>query len=195
MSVLPAPLSDRIAWLRDDFAVVVDGSIDVIELDANAPGSVSFTVNSPALQICAHNPGVFCVKWFQEDKSADGMFITFEADGAHLHVVELKTTMTESKWDRVKRQFDGSRLHAFAFQGISGIEDFVSITVYAAFLNNKMRAPILNKPGAVGGTRLDRAVEWMEGRVTLITGETARLVKIACTDGGAAGFVGAHAVA
>ncbi|MBC7907809.1 MAG: hypothetical protein H7Y60_13845 [Rhodospirillaceae bacterium] len=194
MSVLPAPLADRLPWLRNDFAVAAHGSIDVIELDANAPGSVSFTVNSPALQICAHNPAVFRVMWFQEEKSADGMFITFDADGAHLHVVELKMTMTESKWVRVKRQFDGSRLHAFAFQGISGIQDFVSITVYAAFLKNKMRSPILNKPGAVGGAALDRAIDWMEERVTLITGETARLVKIACTDGGAAGFVGTHAV-
>jgi hypothetical protein len=65
-------------------------------------------------------------------KCADGAVVTFDQQGAHLHIVELKGKLTAKTWARVLEQYEGMFLTSVAVARLLEIRDFASVTCYIA---------------------------------------------------------------
>ena len=166
--------------------------INIDETSAEGSGTISFSTSKFALsyQNRTNKPPIH---WLLQGKCADGAFIIFDEDQAHLHIVELKSKLIPKEWKKACEQFEGMLLNSFAMAGIIELSVFDSITCYIAFSEDAISvshnaSPVLykNLPGMV--PQRHGLTEWLTSAVTLLSKYKANLIKIQRDAGGNASY-------
>ncbi|MCY1369321.1 hypothetical protein D9M69_563550 [compost metagenome] len=75
---------------------------------------------------------------FSNRQCAEGAFVTFDNDGCRLHILEMKSKLTQSEWAKVIRQLSGMYLTALAACRILGVNEFKSVVCYVAYKEDAM---------------------------------------------------------
>lgn len=144
-------------------------------------GKAFFVSAAPCLIVKANDKAPM-VWAFSNRKCAEGAFIKFDHDGCHLHILEMKSKLTQGEWAKVLNQLEGMYLTALAACRVLNIAEFQSVTCYIAFTEDAM-APdqsadmilmktFVGEENPVGGDD-----EWSKNQVPLPFDVTAGLKK------------------
>jgi len=161
-----AHLSSDYVWLQDA------GSDFFIEEKSPAGrGRALFSTKSPVFVIKAKDqaPVVWALK---NRRCAEAAMISIDGEDCHLHLLEMKSKLTQGEWAKALQQFEGMLLSALAVARILGIENINETTCHIGFKeelvsNSKSADPIfikgfVGKENPVGG-----AVDWAVGNIEL----------------------------
>lgn len=166
-------MTERWGWLAPICRAPGTGSVVIEETTHDGRAEVTFTapagwrLEKLTLERCAF-------AWLDEQLSADGILLARPTDGTwQAHVVECKRTVTDEKWQKVRRQLRGSCLRLLAVNGILGLE-IGKITLYTAFRRAKIsdRTPdftfVTPPPGRVGPhERFAQRLAWRASTLSL----------------------------
>lgn len=130
------PLLDHFA--REHVHIVEDhGSFYIEEKAAGGEGKTYFSTNAPCLLIKAKPPGPLL--WsLKNRKISEGSIVTKDERGYHLHILEMKSKLTQGEWAKVLLQFEGMLLTTLAVVRILGILEFSTVTCYIAYKEDAM---------------------------------------------------------
>jgi hypothetical protein len=170
--------------------------VEVIEKSPKGKGTASFSLGSPAIVLKAHNqpPLIWALS---KKKCADGSFVTFKDDKAHLHLVELKSKLTQSAFAKATEQLEGMFLSALAASRLLQIQTFETVDCYVAYSIDAMQPdttadPALLKTLVGTKTILGDGLAWKNGEVRLPFGVVAKLHKAKRDSSGNADFGNVH---
>ncbi|WP_408913632.1 hypothetical protein [Brucella pseudogrignonensis] len=147
-------------------------SFSIEEKKAGGAGKAFFSSATPCLMIKAKDQAPL-VWAFKNKKCAEGAFLTFEDDGmCNLHILEMKSKLTQGEWAKVMLQLSGMYLSALATCRLLGIISFKSVTCYVAFKEDAMSpaksADMIFLKSFVGAENpIGGADEWQTGKMEL----------------------------
>jgi hypothetical protein len=128
-----------LAHFAQEYVYLIEGqnSFFIEEMRPLGAGKAFFSASSPFLVIKAkdNTPPVWA---FKNRKCADGAFLTFDSDGCHLHILEMKSRLTQGEWAKAMLQLSGMYLTALASCRLLGVFEFKSVTCYIAFKEDAM---------------------------------------------------------
>ena len=173
----------RLALFNAKYVNERTSSVTIAEEETDGAGRIVFTVDKACVEILGI-PAKHHFLWLKEAKCADGAFILFESDEeAHVHIVELKSNLSNKDWITAKGQFAGMFLNVQAARGVLGLADFRSVTCYIAYKSENLSpretaSPIFIK-SLLGtpGRQLGGAVDWNKEIIDLPWSQ-AKLVKL-----------------
>jgi hypothetical protein len=115
-------------------------------------------------------------------KIAEGAILTEDQDGYHLHLLEMKSKLTQGEWAKAILQFEGMHLASIATIRLLGVVDIASVTCYIAYKVDAtsptasadmiLMKTFVGQPNPIGGVD-----SWTTGTLELPLGGTARIVK------------------
>jgi hypothetical protein len=151
------------------------------EKNVAGAGKAVFSSSAPCVVMRATNQAPLL--WALDNrKCAEGAFVTFDDAGCRLHIVEMKSKLTQGTWAKVLLQFNGMYLSALATARILGIESFTSVTCYIAYTEDAMdpkKSPdmIFIKPFVGAPNPVARATEWEKEQCLLPLDQAATIRK------------------
>lgn len=157
-------------------------TVEISEKATGGAGTITFNVSLPYLAFRAtdNNPPMH---WLAASKCADGAFVLFDDEQAHLHIVELKSKLTAKEWKKVKLQFEGMLLNAMAVAGVIELSHFSSVTCYIAYAEDaisveKNASPVFykNLPGTSAAA--PEIAEWLAEQLTALDKFKMTLIKL-----------------
>lgn len=102
------------------------------ETSPEGAGKTFFSANGPCILIHARPPGPLL--WsLRNRKISEGSILTKDEHGYHLHILEMKSKLTQAEWAKVILQFEGMLLTTLAVVRILGVNHFASVTCYIAY--------------------------------------------------------------
>lgn len=112
----------------------------------------------------------------------EGAILTHEEDGFHLHLLEMKSRLTQGEWSKAVTQFEGMFLTSVAAIRLLGAIDLQSVTCYVAFrrddVSNALSADMILMKTFVGMSNPFSGLEnWENETVSLPFATTASLKK------------------
>lgn len=179
-----------------DYVWEADSKVEVVEKSPKGKGTASFSLGSPAIVLKAHNqpPLIWALS---KKKCADGSFVTFRDDKAYLHLVEMKSKLTQSAFAKATEQLEGMFLAALAAARLLQIQSFETVDCYVAFSVDAMHPSATANPALLKtlvGTKtvLGDGLAWKNGEVKLPFGTIAKLHKSKRDENGNADFGTVH---
>lgn len=166
------------AWILE-----ATGDVEIVERDPDGAGVARFHTSSSCILIRAdkHAPLIWSLS---QRKCADGAILSFSEEGAHLHLVELKSTVNLSTWAHALHQLEGMYLAALAVSKLLQIDKLVSVTCYLAGATDKVTgasqtsaSPALLKTPVGKSTTFGGLEAWISEIVPLPFGVNATLKK------------------
>lgn len=157
-------------------------SFYIEEKKAGGEGKAHFSSAAPCLMIRAKDQAPL-VWAFRNRQCAEGAFLSFDADGeCRLHILEMKSKLTQGEWAKVMRQLSGMYLSALATCRLLGILEFKSVTCYVAFKEDAMSpaksADMIFMKTFVGMENpIGGADEWQNEKMELPFATTAEIRK------------------
>lgn len=120
------------------------------------------------------------LKYFICQKSADHILFQMRDDGWVLHIIEMKKTVTSSKWyTEIKEQFKGAILNGYSISGFLGIQ-LKEIFCHTAFREDKIQpsklADIIEFKRPLGEKHFTAFDEW-DGAFALIELDEIKKIK------------------
>jgi len=175
-----------------DYVFETSNTLEFSEKNKSGAGSAIFQISGTGIVIKSHNnpPLVWSLKI---RNCADGAFITFADDEAHLHLVELKSGLSQKDWAHAIEQFRGMYFSSIAAGKLLGIEEFSTIRCYISYKTLKMAtletiSPVLIKTLVGKRTPLGGQNEWEKEVIEFPLGHAANLVKSQRDDSGNSDF-------
>lgn len=162
---------NAIKLINVDYARVVNNeAIEIVEANESGAGKAIFTTNKEALHI-KHVRNAPPIKWMKNQKCADGAIVIVDPDVV-LHVVELKKTIGNGKWDDIRSQIEGMIFNAIAILAVIGIDRPNEIICHIAYETDRMPAAgsanSISLKFPVGGAKpIGGALDWANSRITL----------------------------
>ena len=168
---------------NSDYVNETSGIFSVIERDPKGKGAAKFNSGNPCILIRSQkqSPQIWALK---QRKCADGAFLTFDDQGSHLHLVELKSKLSLGDWAHALHQFEGMYLTAIAIMRLLEIQAAATVTCYLAAKEDAVTeaeavtaSPTLMK-APVGAVRTFGGLKvWLKDTVSLPFSTSANLVK------------------
>jgi hypothetical protein len=165
---LPVP-PDRRALFDPAFVTFHDAPaiVRIAETDPGGAATVDFAVAAPSVALTGKAGG--SLYWLKSQRCADGAIVLWCQDGPHVHLVELKQTITAKSWDRIKTQFEGmlANIHAMLGTALQGTP--MTVTSHVAFANDNLGAsPVLAKVlNTVAGPHALAGAQWAAAVIDL----------------------------
>jgi hypothetical protein len=169
--------------LNEDYVYQIPkGTIfSVKEVKSAGAGACNFTSESAVLFIKAKDsaPIVWALK---NRKCAEAAFLTIDDEGkCHLHIVEMKSSLSSGDFRKVIEQWRGMYLSALAVLGVIKMDHPVQVRAYIAFRNDRVAqidpTQLVLTKTLVGGERMPALQEWATGKVDLYHGVSASIIK------------------
>ena len=172
--------SGHLHVFKNDYVYDVDNTVSIIETNPTGLGEAGFSVNGKAIQIRSI-PGTSLLISLSHQSCADGAFLTFNNNDVNLHIVELKTTVKNSNWPDILKQFEGMFLCSVAITKLLGLASIANVTCYLAHKNNKVNFPngaqlILAKTPVGGRSTMGGMREWHTKQLNLPFKTSASIV-------------------
>ncbi len=147
------------------------------ETKKGGEGICRFQSNHDIVRIKAKDqaPIIWALK---NKKCAEGAFVLLHGDDISLHILEMKSGLNRSEFQKVIEQFKGMYLSALAIIGLLNLPQPKKVMLYIVYKRDKISQPdsrslIANKP-LIGKAPIESL--WRKGKITL-HGETANLIK------------------
>ncbi|UXT49616.1 hypothetical protein FY136_10345 [Agrobacterium tumefaciens] len=161
----------HLTHLNSDYVCEAIGDFYIEEKDEGGQGKAFFSSENACI-IIRTNPKPPLLWALQNRKCADGAFVTFNEEGYHLHLVELKSRLTQAEWSHVLLQFEGMYLTSLAACRLMNINSIQSVNCYIAFKRDKMApaesaSPILLKQLVGKDNPLNGHTSWVNAKVSL----------------------------
>ncbi|ETD72646.1 hypothetical protein V757_03070 [Pelistega indica] len=166
---------------NSDFVTFKTGDFYFEETKDQGKGKCTFFSKEPVLSIKAQNKAPLI--WSLKNRHcAEGAFLTFQAHGNLLHLIEMKSTLRTRAWNTAKKQFEGMHLSALAIIKLLQLNDPIQIRAYIVYSRDEMRAPdvssyVINKP-LVGEVNKFDGHDWTHSEIELNYNQEAQLIKI-----------------
>lgn len=183
---------EYLGHFNKDYVWVANARVEVEEKSPQGKGTASFSLGSPAIVLKSHNqpPLIWALS---KKKCADGSFVTFKDNKAHLHIVELKSKLTQAAFAKATEQLEGMFLSALAASRLLHIESFETVDCYVAYSVDAMQPATTANPALLKtlvGTKtvLGDGLAWKNGEVRLPFGTIAKLHKTKRDENGNADF-------
>jgi len=165
-------------WVKE-----VAGEFSIVEKDAVGAATATFRSAGPCILIVADRQAP--IIWaLAQRKCADGAFLTFDELGAHLHIVEIKSRVTVSKWASIQHQMEGMYLSSVAVARLLSVQALGSVTCYLAGKEDAVTgardvsaSPTLLKTPVGKAKTFGGLEDWDKSEVQLPYGTKARLVR------------------
>ncbi len=162
--------AERRAVFNPDYVRFHDAPAVVSMVETHDGGAVTidFAVAAPSIVVNGLAGG--SLYWLKSQSCADGAIVLPCADGLHVHLVEMKRTVTAKKWRNIKGQLAGMLSNVRAALGLMGLGDAARVTCHVAFENDALAAaPVLTKAiNTVGGVRPLSGSDWAIGRIDVL---------------------------
>lgn len=173
----------KVPHVSPDFVwkVAPGSAIQISEKNAAGQGTAEFLPMGDAIVIKAKDQAP--VVWALEiRRCAEAAIITLKEDGAHLHVLEMKSKLTQGEWAKAMVQLQGMFLSALAVARLLEIITFQSTTCYIAYTQNAMgpaaSADLIMMKTFVGTSNpIGGMQEWTQESMSLPFGTAATIVK------------------
>ncbi len=79
------------------------------------------------------------ISWYKNRKCADNIVLSFSESGVHVHIFEIKRTVTSTTWEDIKKQFSGAMIYAAGLMGVFGEKyDVQNVSVHTAYLHDRL---------------------------------------------------------
>jgi hypothetical protein len=102
------------------------------EKSPEGAGKTYFATNDPCIVINARPPGPLL--WsLKNRKISEGSILTRDENGYHLHILEMKSKLTQTEWAKAVLQFEGMLLTTLAVVRLLGVHEVASVTCYIAY--------------------------------------------------------------
>lgn len=168
---------------KDWYVRKSNGDIDVTEkFEGGTDAIVSFAVEEDTFAFF-HRDNRVPLRWCRNRSCADAAIVVSHDDGPILHVVELKSKVTNKEWLKAKKQFEGMALNYMALAGV--VEGGVpSKAVFHISYESEIVAdsetsdPILLKMSVGSGEVLGEIDDWVSEKVDVLHWQNAELRKI-----------------
>jgi hypothetical protein len=109
------------------------------EKTVGGEGKTFFSSASPCVVIRAKPAGPLL--WsLKNGKIGEGAVLTKDDDGYHLHILEMKSKLTQSEWAHALLQFQGMLLTSLATVRLLGVTEVTSVVCYIAYKQEAMSA-------------------------------------------------------
>jgi hypothetical protein len=175
-----ADCCEHLHLFADEHVFEQEADIEITEADPAGSGTVTFT--HPARSIVFAPKEKRSLLWIKDAQCADGAFVTFDDDGVHLHITELKSTLNFGKWFKAINQFCGMFLSVTSAARLMQIRDFASVTCYIAFKADRIVTSASTSPALlkapVGTAATAPRTSWEKEEIQLPFKTTAILKKI-----------------
>ncbi|MBX7531880.1 hypothetical protein K3165_02945 [Qipengyuania sp. 1XM1-15A] len=176
--------SFKLSRLENDWYVLQsDGHIEVIErVDGRDDAVVTFAVEADSLGFF-HRDNRVSLRWCKSRNCADAAIVVSHDDRPTLHVVELKSKLTNKEWVKTKKQFEGMALNYMAMAGV--VEGVVpDRAVFHVSFESEVVAepetsdPVLLKMSVGSGQVLGGIDDWINEKIDILSWQGAELRKI-----------------
>ena len=153
---------------RIDGNLVTTGTvIPVTETAAEGAGTLTLTMRTHSLAVRLKDT----IPWLVERKCGDAIVLEFFPDRLVAHLVELKSTVGDRKFEDAVSQFRGAYHNALAIAGVLELTKPDEIRCHVAFKVDRV-SPVGNASPSGLKTRLGRkpaanAVDWIARRLTI----------------------------
>lgn len=166
-----------------EYLYIVDPNVQfsLEEKKQAGAGKAYFSAATPTLVLKARDQAPM-VWAFSNKQCAEGAFVTFDDSGCRLHIIEMKSKLTQTEWAKVMRQLSGMYLTALAACRVLGIIDFQDIICYVAYKEDAMAAdksadPIFIKTFVGRRNPMSGSAEWTAESMDLPLGVRAQIRK------------------
>lgn len=151
------------------------------ELSTSGAGQAYFSAPGGCIVLKAGRAGPLL--WsLKNRKIAEGAILTEDTSGYHLHLLEMKSKLTQGEWAKAILQFEGMHLAALAAIRLLGVSEVTSVTCYIAYKDDAMSASesadlilmktFVGKPNPIGGVD-----SWTTESLELPLNGAAKIVK------------------
>lgn len=131
-------LQKRLDLLDGNLVCTSDSRIHLIEKKKQGEADLTLNLQNPCILFQGledHKLG-----YFTNHKCADFAVYEQKKDGWMLHIFELKRSVGEKEWGKMKEQFKGAIQNALAIAGFLDIEIRLDrICVYSVYRNDKLK--------------------------------------------------------
>jgi len=108
---------------------------------------------------------------FHHKKVADWIVVEFLNDNKiNLHIIELKRTIKETKWQEIKEQFLGAYEHSYLLKGVFDSK-INNILLYTAFVYDKLNTLNTSNPVTLkatnGNNNKTSALDWNKDTIKI----------------------------
>lgn len=165
------------------YLVGSDCPIEIKELKPEGAGVCTFKSSYDALVIRTNDkPTIWA---FRNKKCAEGAFVTFntieEKLYVNLHIIEMKSRLTSTEFNKVIDQFKGMYLTAISVMALKNIPSPENVYLYVAYKRDAVDCPVSsslieNKVKTGGEPNIARKF-WKENSVQLYNGISGKLIK------------------
>jgi hypothetical protein len=144
-------------------------------------GKATFQSNKPCVRMKAKDQSPLL--WaFSNRKCAEGALLTISNDECHLHIVELKSKLSQAEWSKARDQLSGMYLTALATCRVLGISEFNSVICYIGYKQNAMSPensadPVLIKTFVGTRNPIGKNDEWEAEKMQLPLNAEATIIK------------------
>lgn len=130
-------LQKRLDLLDGNLVFTSDSQIHLKEKREQGKADLTLNLKNPCILFQGledHRLG-----YFRNQKCADHLLFEQKSDGWMLHIFELKRSVGEKEWKKMKDQFRGAIQNALALAGFLDITvDMDEICVYSVYRNDKL---------------------------------------------------------
>lgn len=130
-------LQERITMLEPELVQISDEQLELDEKSEAGEARLKLQIENPC--ILFRNLEKRKLQYFKNKKCADYIMYECTNNGWKLHVFELKRTVTETEWDKMKLQYKGAMQNALAIAGFLEIPiQLEKVRVYSVYRNDKI---------------------------------------------------------
>lgn len=183
-------ISRRISCLDKNLIDCSDKGLHIIEKEQSGFADIALKFENPCIGFKNIEKNSYA--YFNHKNVADYLLFERKSDTWYLHIFELKKTVKEKEWLKIKEQFLGGLLNGVCLAGFLGISlDKKNIILYTAYRNDRiknttnplsLRADINSsiKTGINAKEKDTDILDWLNGEVVINTYESfvCRHIKI-----------------
>lgn len=160
-------VEDRLKnWIRPDWFTRITGQVCVEEHMGDE--RVKLTIHAQDAWMFRPE-GNDRFPYLKNQKCADIVILERKADHWILHIIECKRSVSDSRWVRIKEQFEGALLRIQAILGVLGIQEWSEVKFYTAYENGfdplRTKNPALLK-NITGKSSL---LDWDSGKIDILS--------------------------
>ncbi len=157
-------------------------SIEFEEKDAKGKAKCKFKFKKDVIRVTAKKDTKPTISVLRNKKCADGAFIILHNDKISLHILEMKSQLTDEVFEKLLKQVEGMYFYLKAIIGLLDLPKPQDVKIYVSYTEDAVpeipqpdsRTLIKNKV-CVGEAPIE--FQWRKGKVTLYGGETAHIIK------------------
>lgn len=136
--IKPLNFLDRLDWVDTFFYELAVDEIQVTEHVSGGQGTLTFQLNRLCLMLkidYGTGDNHTHLKYLKQRQHGEAIIIELDDDyrAVRLHIIEMKSRLTEKKWKEVLQKFEGALYDSLAVMGLLGLEWPEAVVFHVAY--------------------------------------------------------------